>query len=202
MQQVYKFEKLPIYNFREIINTNDHRWLLRSFEGEGKELSKPVAEALYHYWVKIFYDYLDAMDEYDTRAKHLAIIDLKEMEFKYSIVASAYELYQQQLFGYDKKKLEVLFASHGIIVNYRNGIKKQYDIIERHLKMMLTNVNQMRNENEESMDEDKEIVKTSIYKDIVVLEEAIPGVIIDPHTCTCPKWIAYWKRVEQKYKAA
>jgi hypothetical protein len=167
------------------------------FDGDEFVVSEEVKIALSEYWDKIFYEYLDALNEYGTKEKYLAVLDLRELEFDYKVISNALTLYQADLIKDDRIKIEKIFRSKGLIVDHTKDLAPQLEKVEGHLKALLTNILQKRQDNEKIFKDDEIKVKASIYKDVVILEEILKKDI-DPMTCTCPKWIEYWKRVKEK----
>lgn len=196
--KVYKFNNFPIWNFREIMNTENYLWLLKDYEG-GE--SNADLKFLQEYWVEIFYKYLDLSNDDSTKSNFLTILDLKAMEFEYKIISNCVNLFVSGVKASDKKKLQKILNEKGYNFNHKKNIAKQLERIINSLKILKTNISQKKLETEALFDKDQKKVKQDIYKDCVLLEEGLGKKDLDPTTIVCPKWIAYLNRLKDK-KAA
>lgn len=191
--KVHDYYTITLFLFSNIINTGDVKYLLIEPE---KELSLDQQNELAFLWNIIFYKYLDEKGDKETRDNFEIIIDVLEMEQEYNSIKGAVSLYILPTSTQDKQKLCAILEKYGQKIKADKELQPQIDIIERHLKILGTNIRQKKIQNDEIFKKVRKKVKMDMFRETAILHKIL-GIKLTPMTTTLPEYVAHLELAKQ-----
>lgn len=191
---------LPMYNFYEIIGSNDYRWILKDFnEDSDTILSKEENNRLESTFNNIFNEYVELKNDAKiiNNLKQRAII--ANLENRLFWGATLLKLYMSN----PTEETANALKEWKFKVNINGNLQNEVDSLTRQLKSLRTKINMEVSKFETTLEKNKKQkdVKFNIDEQTIsiakVLELNFP--IIAKQT-TVSQWVAYCKQAEQVVK--
>lgn len=176
---------LPIWNFTQVLQTQDLKYLWKDEEGK---------EDLTKVWREIYNEYCKAAKVDNRHFKQIAKIeDLKLKHYKLKlllvlVIDKSYEV---------REKAKQALKGYNYIFREGKRFKDEYERLKKQLGSLQTKI---EIEKGKLPQEDKKEA-VSLMKQAVSLENLFPGRDIDIYTLPVEKWIALWEIASEKIKA-
>jgi len=180
---------LPIYNFYEILNTNNLGWLQKGYNDDNEEIS--LVKDAKSIWQGIYDEYILLLGNKVNTKGYTILAQLSEMETELIVVSELINIYSKinhkdiqaeiDKWGYDSNDLEKsLKKLEGLQFRIKITRSKNKDLLEE--------------------EEDEEVkVEYDIFKDVVSVENTLDnGILIDVHKTVVKKWVNYILIAEKK----
>jgi len=185
---------LPIYNFYELLNTSDLRWLLKDFE-EGDDITlSEIQEAQFkEVWENIYEKYTEDLSEGKGGKDYMILAEISTLETELYIVGTLMSVYLKSPSEAVKKQIEkwrYYPDDSEKTLKKMDSVKFRISIIKSKNKELFT-----------KQEETQEKIEYDLYKDVVLLEQSFgEGKTIDVRKTVLSKWVVYCKTAQEKVK--
>ena len=188
--------EIPVFNFYEIVNTNDYRYLICKYKADSKlKISNNKKVKLQNLFKDIVIEYLELTNNLkavNNAAKKWLVAKLK---FKSSTASSILEIYSV---NNDIEALKLL-NDLGFTIDVEKDINEQISIIIRDIKAIKNKINIFSSQLKNSEKNENEDVKINLDLDAWNLEQALDlKYMIDIKTTTLSRWVNMWNSVKRK----
>lgn len=180
-------ENLPVSIFYKIKNEKDVRYLIKDYDGE--EVDGDILPKLKEVWAEINQDYTDALSNGKGVSDLRTIAQISEMEMEIMVVGSLISFYNKT----PTEGVKEAILEWG----YPTNVDKALD----QLKKLKFKLDFLKSKNKELLEpEEGEQIEYDLYKDVVMLEQALGKNEIDPSRTVVAKWIKYLVVAQEKNK--
>ena len=188
---------LPMYNFNEVLRTNDYRFLSKTFdEFEDEEFKFGVEETIEArgLWRELLYEYSALTANRNIILNYQAQIKIVEQEFKYMIITKVLNNYAE--FGF-VEVLDILNNVEGVNFDIKGNIESQVVRLVSTAKRLKTGIAILKLKFEEKFKKrgykDEEAID-NLDEEAIQLEVALKiSYSIDTRKTSVSKWVKMWK---------
>lgn len=193
-----KFHKtcqtLPIYNFKELVKTNDLRFLLvkfNEFDNEDLLLTKDQKRDLNNAYKDIVYEYSELTANNSIINNYKSTFIIKSSELRYNITIKILENYSEH------SNVEVLLMLNKINWNFSldKDINQQIEFITKSMRGLRTKIDLLKIKYKEKfesndVDDDGKDISYNLDKESLLLELNLKlGYSINTKKTTVTRWV-------------
>ena len=182
---------IPVYNFYLLHQEKDLRYLHKDFEeGSEEQLTEEQELTLSDIKQSLMEDYVDLLSDGKGRSDKLIVGQIGDMEVEIMIVGSLIQMMHKS----PSEALKMELKNWRYPVDLEKALKK-LDGVKFRLSILKS-----KNKHLFEVDEKQDEVQYDLYKDVVLLEQSLGGMNIDPKVCVLEKWVNYLKLARDKNK--
>lgn len=205
MHLSYKgYRDLPVFNFYEILETNNLSWFKKNYDGEDDELSKEETEELIKRFHKIYEDRISYLGDANTEQYFRKLAEINSLEQKIYRVSNTCKIITQiplkskwfNKFIQDLKEEGIKF---GKPIKTEEERLIYFKFLESKLRGERNRLKVKKIQYKDIL-EPKKKVKIDLVKDKVIIEEILAPKSINLRTTPLQEWDVICKRAEQKSK--
>ena len=190
--KIYKScRELPMYNFYEVLETKDPKYLVKEYDDV--EMTDELANELTPIWRNIFEEYIVLKDDKQIRLSFKKLIIISKLETKYEICKSLVSGLISQVLKKEQKKYIEELCHWGFLIDGRKNINSEIERIIKNLKALNSGIQIKRVQYDKEFRKEQDDEKTSIDAQIVAIELILENGAIDIHRTTVSKWVEYTK---------
>ena len=185
-------DTLTVDRFYAMLNTEDLRYLVKGFEkGDELELTEEEENKLADFAQEIRDDYSDILANGKGRSDLLILGQIADMEIEIMVVGS--------LIAMMLKTPSDAISEELAAWKYPADLDKAFKKLES-LKFRLSILKSKNRDLLEKSSDDDEKIEYDLYRDVVLLEQALGVSNLDPKTMVVAKWVNYLKVAQEKNK--
>jgi len=184
---------IPVANFYLLNKHNNLAYLYKDYEDFlDEKMSKEETSRLKEIQYSITEDYIDILAEGKGRSDLLILGQMSDLESEILVVGSLILMVRTN----PSEDLKTCLKDWKYPVDP--------DKAEKKLSGVQFKLSILRSKNKHLLekDENEEEVEYDLYKDVVMLEQSLGGIHIDPKTTVLEKWVNYLKFARDKNKKA
>lgn len=205
MQLTYKgYRDIPVFNFYEILETNNLSWFKKDYDGEDDELSNEEISNLTDRFHNIYEDRIAYLGDANTEQHFRKLAEINSLEQKIYRISNTCKIITQIPFKsewFDKfvQDLKDEGFKFGKPVKTEEDKVRYFKFLEQKIKGERNRLKLKKLQNKDILSPEKK-VKIDLVRDKVIIEEILSPKSINLRTTPLQEWDVLCKRAEQKSK--
>lgn len=190
---IYKTcEVLPVYNFMQIINTDNLSWLIKGYDEFGAKEDYVYKENLTSFWNRIIEEYLDLKKDKKVIQSYNARIIINRLEDGLNTCKMLLGLCTIDIGLVNIIKISEALSIHNkkYEIDLNKPLEEEKKRIGKLFKRAQFNIDIKKSNFEKDFSSKEEQSKLDIYQEMANLEQALKRNEINPKTTVVAKWIA------------
>ncbi|WP_428743242.1 hypothetical protein [Tenacibaculum sp.] len=181
---------MPIYNFEQVLKTNNLAYLVVGWD-ERKEIE--VGEEAEKRWGEIYNAYCERTANNTALDIYAINCEIIYLETRLACITSlVYGLSEA-----NKKEFGRELNAWKIPFNIKGKIEPQIELLQRHIRIAEQNLRMKQTKLKSLRGDDEEVQETSFLKQIIIINEHL-GVKIDPRKDSVEYFIIAMERLKEK----
>jgi hypothetical protein len=181
-------ENVTVDVFYRVQTTKDIHYLIHGYV-PGEKIDPDLSEKVKEAWESITEDYIDQVSEGKGLSDLRTLAQIADMEVEIMVVGSLIGMYARN----ESEEIAECLRDWKYPLDHKQSMKQ--------LNKVKFRLSILKSKNKDLIEpEEQEEVKYDMYKDVVMLEQALGKNEIDPEKTVLIKWVKYLQVAKEKNK--